>query len=483
MAQDNVADNKGNAGAAEAEIEEMILLPPEEEVARLKKLKIPELVNELYFARQRLKTFLESHGIAVPELTFEERSHKAQLDISAAVFLENFTRASIRGIPVDVEAVSSSAKSFVILFDSLISTNAFEEVQVTVEGMDESCTVRQLLEDYDNNRIGEDRRVVVSTVDLKRQIDSLIDDTSSGSKSFEDIDDEVIASTRDTSGSGDKAYKSKMGEGAYSFGQFSPYISQEIYDGLFSQRAEDMDIQEEEEQESAVGFGDSGDESAESDAMVFDDNADIPIEAADIFDDNVDMSDEEINKIISSAKPGQTEESQEEGELSSDDIDSFFTDNAAAAEEEKPENEGAFSPDDIDSFFTDNAVASEEQTRGPQTTRKAPVQWGGLLTPEDVVPLDDAEPTAEKVEPEEKPVKRKGPEKWGGLLSQDDFTPVAEKGEVKKEEAKNGNGPLSAEDIDSFFSKDNAEAKAAEAPADKETLSDDDIDKLLGSMK
>ena len=308
---------------------------PEQEMARLDRLKTPELVSEFYFARQRLKTFLETYGIYVPELTFGQEKPPGQLNIASAVYLESFTRAAIRGIGAEVDSVSSSVKSFVVLFDSLISTNAFEEVKVMVDGMEESRTVRQLLEDYDNNRISEDRRVVISVVDLKRQLDSLIDDTSSGSKTFDNVDDEAIAATRENKPE-DKVFRPGEG-GKHDYSGYSPYISQETFDGLFRQRAEEFTLPGEPEPapERVSSWGTAASTAAaaagtaaEDESEIFDDNANIPKEAADIFDDNVDISDEEIERLLGNENETANAESGTDAgfdaKLSSEDINRIF---------------------------------------------------------------------------------------------------------------------------------------------------------------
>lgn len=288
---------------AAGEDEEYLTLPPEEEIARLCKLKVPDLINELFFARQRLKTFLEDKGIPVPEFSLDALSHKNLLDLASSAYIESFTRESINSVGSDVEAVNSSVKSFVILFDSLISTNAFEEVSVSVEGMDEVITVKQLLEDYDNNRIDEEKKVVVTVKDLRDQLEALVDEDSSGNKSFEDIDDDDIAATRETGTGEDEGmvFQSKLGEGLYSSSQFSPFITQEVFDNLFRQKADgaEEDKPEEEsveqkfaEEPTAEGADVDVDailaEVAPENIELFDDEAPVPIEEEDIFDDFYD---------------------------------------------------------------------------------------------------------------------------------------------------------------------------------------------------
>ncbi|MDD3118216.1 MAG: hypothetical protein PHQ27_03475 [Victivallales bacterium] len=346
---------------------------PEQEIARLNRLKTSDLLHEFYFARQRMKSFLESHGINVPELRLEQEQSRPELDMATAVYLENFTRSSIRNIGVDVNCVSSSVKSFVVLFDSLISTNAFEDANVMIEGSDEIRTVRQLLEDYDNNRIGDDRKVVISALDLKQQLDSLIDDTSSGSKNFEDVDDKAIAAARNKPE--DKMFHPEA-QDFREFSNFSPYISQEIFDGLFRQHAEDFTLPGEPDPEMEalsapvestgsppfvpessppatavtaedIAAADSGIPAEPED--IFDDNAEIPREYADIFDDNANISDEEIERLLGEKNKWSAPslDSKAEPGLSLDDINRIFGEDAPVEQAAKPEPESPPSPNQL----------------------------------------------------------------------------------------------------------------------------------------
>ena len=293
MAKETGAKSSEAMEPADAGQNDYVSLPVEEELARLRKLPTADLVNELFFSRQRLRTFLEEKGIPVPDFVIDSQTHKTLLDLTASSAVDNFSRDTIRGIGEDVEAVNSSVKSFVMLFDSLISTNSFEQVMVSVEGAEEPCTVKQLLENYDNSRIDEDRRVVIAVRDLKSQLSSLIDENSSGSKSFEDVDDDDIAATRSSDAADeDKSYRSRLGQGAYAFGQFSPFISQEMLDGMmakqesaeayFSDKLEDHDGEQDEWGGDRSGNEEKG---KGEDINLFDDDADVPDEQKDIFDD------------------------------------------------------------------------------------------------------------------------------------------------------------------------------------------------------
>lgn len=313
MAKETGAKSSEAMDSADAGQNDYVSLPAEEELARLRKLSTADLVNELFFSRQRLRTFLEEKGIPVPDFVIDSQTHKTLLDLTASSAVENFSRDTIRGIGEDVEAVNSSVKSFVMLFDSLISTNSFEQVMVSVEGAEEPCTVKQLLENYDNSRIDEDRRVVIAVRDLKSQLASLIDENSSGSKSFEDVDDDDIAATRssDAAAAEDKSYRSRLGQGAYAFGQFSPFISQEMLDGMMAKQ-ESAEAYFAEKTEDAEGEPDgwgsdqsgNGEKGNAEDINLFDDNADIPDEQKDIFDDFYSADDDsqhpaEGNKVES----------------------------------------------------------------------------------------------------------------------------------------------------------------------------------------
>jgi len=315
---DGFVENKTSAPTS------AMLASPEDEFQRLRKLSTADLVNELFFARQKLRTFLEEKGIPVPELTLDTETHKTLLDLTSSVFLENFSRSSIRSIGEDVESVNSSVKSFVMLFDSLISTNSFEQVMVSVEGSDEPCTVKKLLEDYDNNRVDEDRKVVISVHDLHAQLGALIDEDSSGNKTFDDVADTAIAETRNTQNAeSGKTYHSRLGQGAFSFGEYSPFISQEAYDSLFSAQAENADHFFEHRDDAMIGdsdygkvhHGGDGDSSTAAELSAFDDNAEIPKEQEDVFDDfyaesqdggngakkpQENLSAEDIDKLIGS---------------------------------------------------------------------------------------------------------------------------------------------------------------------------------------
>jgi len=231
--------------------------------------------------------------------------------------VENFTRTAINAIPEDVESVNSSVKSFVMLFDSLITTNSFEQVMVSVEGSDEPCTVKQLLEDYDNSRIDEDRKVVISVHSLRAQLSALIEDDA-GAKNIEDIADSAIAATRNTQHQpSDKTYRSKLGQGAYSYSEFSPFINQEIYNALFAVKAENAENffekrdQEEIAKQGGGNYGLSSIDGAADGSSAFDDNAEIPEEQQDIFDDfysdeskrnkkENNLSAEDIDKLLGS---------------------------------------------------------------------------------------------------------------------------------------------------------------------------------------
>ena len=326
--------------AESASSEDYVSLPPEEEILRLRKLQVGDLINELYFARQRLKNFMQERGIRVPEFSFGEDPNKGALDFASAKFIDNFSREAILGIKEDVDSVQSSVKSFVVLFDSLITTNAFEEVSVSVEGNDRIHMVKDLLEEYDNNRIDEDKRVVVAVKDLRDQLETLIDEDSSGVKNFEDVDDDDIAATRETGEAG--GYQSKLGEGGFAFGKYSPFISQDVFDNLFSEHFAGSDDDEPApEPEPAKAPEVDMKDIAPENVSLFDDNAEVPIEEEDIFDDFYDES-EDVAGIAKSDK--------EREELSLDDIDKLIA--SSGGNGEGGGGKETLSLDDIDSLVS-----------------------------------------------------------------------------------------------------------------------------------
>ncbi len=336
--------------------EEFISLPPDEEVLRLRKLPVKDLIDELFFSRQRLKNFLLERGVPVPEAVFVDESHKSLLDLGTSVYIESFSRREILSVPENAEAVNSTVKSFVMLFDSLISTNAFEEVMVSVEGVDEVMTVKQLLEDYDNSKVEEDKKVVVSIHDLRDQLEALIDEDSSGNKNLDDIDDDAIAATREMGDNEGITYRSKVGEGSYAFSEFSPFISEEMFNNLFSEEQAN-----DEEGEAGDGFSDEselGDDAVFSDESELDEEEsagvaggggitdDMEVGDGPVFDDKSDV--DKVDTTFASFDEKEPSEDDSEDEVAFDDFDSF---DEKSAEINMTDSEGAISEDDIDTLM------------------------------------------------------------------------------------------------------------------------------------
>ncbi|MBN2641349.1 MAG: hypothetical protein JXR78_06840 [Victivallales bacterium] len=368
--QQDVEDLKSTTGKhTPVASDDYISLPPEEEILRLRKLQVNDLITELFFARQRLKNFLQERGIAVPETIFEDETHKNLLDLNASVYINNFTRREILNIPDSANAVNSTVKSFVMLFDSLISTNAFEEVLVSVEGVDEVITVKQLLEDYDSNKVDEEKKVVVAVHDLRDQLEALIDENSSGNKNFENIDDDAIAATRELGADGvEKLFDSKLGEGGYAFSEYSPFISQEMFNSMFSE----LQFTGQEDDKSAKNAEGLLDDSTEiGEDIVFDDSTDIeeieevvPGGAADeVFEDfdsfeeksdekldiagDAEMSEDDIEAML---KAGQADNET----VSENDIDALFNG------DDDDDDDDNISEDDIEDMLAGNDVLSAE---------------------------------------------------------------------------------------------------------------------------
>ena len=395
--QQEVEDLKSTAGKhSPVASEDYISLPPEEEILRLRKLQVNDLITELFFARQRLKNFLQERGIAVPETIFEDETHKNLLDLNASVYINSFTRREILNIPDGANAVNSTVKSFVMLFDSLISTNAFEEVLVSVEGVDEVITVKQLLEDYDSNKVDEEKKVVVAVHDLRDQLEALIDENSSGNKNFENVDDDAIAATRELGADGvEKLFDSKLGEGGYAFSEYSPFISQEMFNSMFSE-LQSMGSDDDKSGRNKDGLLDDSTDIGED--KVFDDTTEIEeAEAAaalangannEVFEDfesfeeksdekldiagDAEMSEDDIEAML---KAGQGDNEA----VSEDDIDALFSADDDDEDDEDDEDDDdddddddatkSMSEDDIEAMLAGNGVLSAEPVTEDQDSK------------------------------------------------------------------------------------------------------------------
>jgi hypothetical protein len=463
--QQDVEDLKSTTGKhTPVASDDYISLPPEEEILRLRKLQVNDLITELFFARQRLKNFLQERGIAVPETIFEDETHKNLLDLNASVYINNFTRREILNIPDGANAVNSTVKSFVMLFDSLISTNAFEEVLVSVEGVDEVITVKQLLEDYDNNKVDEEKKVVVAVHDLRDQLEALIDENSSGNKNFENIDDDAIAATRELGADGvEKLFDSKLGEGGYAFSEYSPFISQEMFNSMFSE----LQFAGQEDDKPAKNTEGLLDDSTEiGEDIVFDDSTDIEeIEEAvpggaddEVFEDfdsfeeksdekldiagDAEMSEDDIEAMLKAGQADNETVSEndidalfngddDDDNMSDDDIEDMLAGNDAVSAEPTMEEEDAkpFTSDDIEAMVAEAAAKRasgdfDEDISGSSTSVKDP----GKAVSMDA--LDNFETMASPDEDWENTVKKKTKHAYNdGIIA---INKLSSKTDVKK---------------------------------------------------
>ncbi len=459
------------------EPDEFISLPPEEEVLRLRKLPVKDLIDELFFSRQRLKNFLQERGVPVPESVFADESHKNLLDLGTSVYIESFSRREILSVPENTEAVNSTVKSFVMLFDSLISTNAFEEVMVSVEGVEEVMTVKQLLEDYDNSKVEEEKKVVVSVHDLRDQLEALIDEDSSGNKNLDDIDDDAIAATREMGDGAGLTYHSKVGEGSYAFSEYSPFISEEMYNNLFSEEQEGNDEEDEAVNEGEASGEVFSDESEVEDGEIFSDESEV--EDGEVFSDESEVEDGEVfsdeSEVDESAfapfdQTGASDDDLED-EVSFDDFESF---DEKSAEINMADGDEAISEDDIDTLLAagPSKKVNEKAKMSEDDIEAMMAEAGGAAKPaakDEKVSEDDIEAMMAEAGGAAKPAAK------DEKVSADDIEAMmAEAGDAAKPEAKDEK--VSADDIEAMM----AEAGGAAKPAAKdEKVSADDIEAMM----
>ena len=143
-----------------------------QELKRLLELQTPELIKEFNESRERFREYLRKHGIEVPNMLIVDQPQGVSGEPGRSILLDDFNAQTIKAIDKSVITVYSTADSFLKLFEQIPSSQALENMTVTIDGKP-PCTAKDLSEQVKTSVIPKDAQLVVASSDLKALLGDL----------------------------------------------------------------------------------------------------------------------------------------------------------------------------------------------------------------------------------------------------------------------------------------------------------------------